>query len=452
MKMINILLIDDDINFLEVLKYTLEEEKYFVLTTNITSNIDELIKKNSINLIFLDIKMPQKNGFDILKEINQNFPEILVIMLTAYGEISLAVKAIKLGAWDFLTKSGDLDEIKIIAKKAVSHINLILENQNLKRKLYDNFNFEKIIGNSKEISDIKNIIKRVSNDDSNVLILGESGTGKELIAEAIHYNSNRKNCPFISVNLASIPDTLFESELFGHEKGSFTGAIDNRIGKFELANNGTIFLDEIGEIPYLVQSKLLYSVQNKLIQKIGGKNQLKLNFRIISATNKDLEIAIKEKEFREDLYYRLNVIPIKIPPLRERRDDIPLLIEHFLEKFDKDISFISDELFNYLINYNWPGNIRELENFINRIAIISKNQNLATLEDLPEYVKNNQIKKVNIDNFDFPEEGIDINEFEKKLIILALEKSNNNQTKAAKLLSISRQTLLYRASKYKIEL
>ncbi|MGA2959841.1 MAG: sigma-54 dependent transcriptional regulator, partial [Thermodesulfobacteriota bacterium] len=369
-----ILVIDDSPEILTLFSEYLKAEGYEVDTSADGSAGIEMIEKKFYDLIVTDLKMPGVDGMKVLEFAMNRSPDSLCIILTGYGTVKNAVEAIKLGAFDYLTKPVKMDEILVTLKRALEYRNLKMENINLKNQLKKKYKFENIIGDHEGVQKVFEIVEKVADTDSTILILGESGTGKELIAKAIHYNSYRRERPFIPVNCAAIPSELLESELFGHEKGAFTNAIRTRIGRFELASGGTVFLDEIGDMNPLLQSKLLRVLQERQFERIGGIKTIKTDIRVIAATHQDLKQAVQQKRFREDLYYRLNVIPVRIPPLRERRTDIPLLAHHFLDHFNrskkKKIKGITDEAMESLMNYDWPGNVRELENTIERVIIL----------------------------------------------------------------------------------
>lgn len=444
----NILVIDDSPEVLTQFANFLKEEGFEADTALDGQTGISKIEKKFYDLILTDLKMPGLDGMEVLKYVQENSPDSICIILTGYGTVKNAVEAIKLGAFDYLTKPIKLDEILITLKRALDYRNLRRENINLKSQLKKKYRFENIIGDSEKMQKIFEVIEKVADSDSTILILGESGTGKELIAKAIHYNSYRREHPFIPVNCAAIPSELLESELFGHEKGAFTNAIRTRIGRFELANGGTIFLDEIGDMSPMLQSKLLRILQDRQFERIGGVKTIKTDIRVIAATHQDLKLAVEQKRFREDLYYRLNVIPIHIPPLRERKSDIPLLAHHFLEHFNKTkkkkIKGFTKEAMDKLIQYNWPGNVRELENTIERVIILLDGD-FITPQDLPE-----KFQSLSRDNLSqeiiIPEEGISleeaVNEFEKRLILQALQKTGWVKNKAARLLNLNRTTLI----------
>ncbi|MCW7999907.1 hypothetical protein CFK35_18760, partial [Clostridium sp. cpc1] len=371
--MTKILLVDDEISFLNIYKKILKKNGYEVVTANNGLEALDIFKKQSFNLIISDMVMPKMDGLQLLKEVNKQ-GTVPMIILTGKGSIELAVKAIKEGAYTFLSKPVNIDEFLIEIEKCLNHQNLRDENQYLKEQILEGQN--EFLGETESIKDIKERINIVAKTDSTVLIRGESGTGKELVAELIHKNSLRKGKPFIKVNCAALSENVLESELFGHEKGAFTGALYERKGRFELANKGTIFLDEIGDISLDMQTKLLRVIQEKEFERVGSSKTIKTDFRLIAATNRNLEKEIEKGNFREDLYYRINVIPICVPPLRERKGDITLLFNYFIGKFSKemrkDISNISQKAKELLISYNWPGNVRELRNICERLVVFTQ--------------------------------------------------------------------------------
>ncbi|MFA5032960.1 MAG: sigma-54 dependent transcriptional regulator [bacterium] len=394
----------------------------------------ELLQREVFDIILMDMNLGTTDGITTMKEIHKINPEIIIIIITAYGNVENAVNAIKEGAYDYLTKPIDLTKLKLTIKRAMETKQLTQENKILKTEIGEKYGFDNIIGNSTAIQEVLNQVARVSKSSSTVLILGESGTGKELIAKAIHYSSLRTAYPFVPVACAALPDTLLEAELFGYEKGAFTGAQQERKGRFETADKGTLFLDEIGDIPLSTQVKLLRVLQEQEFEKLGSSKPIKVDVRVISATNQPLEQRIKEGTFREDLYYRLNVVPIIIPPLRERKEDISLLIEHFLKKYGakigKTIEGINNEAKEVLLRYNWPGNVRELENVIERAVVMTRN-NIIQPDDLPKTVFATGKAK---DNFS-------IEYMEKLHIEEVLKKTKWNLTKSAELLKIHRNTL-----------
>jgi Nif-specific regulatory protein len=435
----------------------LKNEGYDVEASTDGEKAISMIERKCYDIILTDLMMPNIDGMEVLKYATQHSRESICVILTGYGTIKNAVEAVKLGAFDYLTKPVKMDEILITLRRALEFRDLKRENQNLKNQLKKKYKFENIIGDSDKMHQIFETIEKVADTDSTILILGESGTGKELIAKAIHYNSYRREGPFIPVNCAAIPSELLESELFGHEKGAFTNAIRTRIGRFELANGGAVFLDEIGDMSPNLQSKLLRVLQERQFERIGGVKTVKIDIRIIAATHQDLKVAVEQGKFRQDLYYRLNVIPIPVPPLRERKSDIPLLVHHFLNHFNRSkkrkILGITNEALNRFMEYYWPGNVRELENIIERIVILTNNDRI-TVQDLPE-----KIQTLSGDEhappFEIPEEGISLdnalNEFEKKLILQALNKTGWIKNKAAQLLNLNRTTLIEKIKRQNLQ-
>lgn len=449
-----ILIIEDDEPQLKSLKGFLENLGFDVIAT--TSSVDgiRIAGEQMIDLVITDYKMPIKNGMEVLKEIKNINPEIAVIIITAYGNIETAVQAIKEGAFDFITKPIMLDDLEITINKAFERKRLISENKELREKLYEKYRFEGIIYQSPEMEEVINIAGRSADSKASILIFGESGTGKELIAKTIHYASPRRDRPFIVVNCAALNENLLESELFGHEKGAFTGADRQRKGRFEQADGGTIFLDEVGDIPLATQVKLLRVLQERKFERVGGNQTIEVDVRVISATNRDLEKMVNEGTFRLDLYYRLNVISIKIPPLRERRSDILPLVNYFVKKFssenNKQIEGISKEALDILLKYDYPGNVRELENIIQRSVVLARDKILTT-DDMPIYIKSikseselNIVKgKISLDDA--------VEELERRLISEALRLNNGNQTKSAEYLGISERNLRYKLKKYNMK-
>jgi DNA-binding NtrC family response regulator len=410
------------------------------------------IKEHSPDVILLDIILPDLDGLKVLERIKQNEPDIVVIMITATNTAKTAVEAMKLGAYHYVTKPFDNDELRLIISRSLSEKALKQELIFRREEMDKSFDFGNILGKSKGMKDIFKMVKQIADSKSTVLIMGESGTGKELISRAIHYNSNRKNYPFVTINCAAIPETLIESELFGHEKGAFTNAIEKKLGRFEVAHQGTLFLDEIGELSLTTQAKILRFLEEKEFNRVGGSKTIKVDVRLITATNKDLNQMIKKASFREDLYYRINVVPIVIPPLRERKEDIPILIDHFINKFsvenNKNVKGINKDALEFLMQYEWPGNVRELENLIERVIALTSNEYIPANE-LPYSFKNipkiNGLKESVLDgkvSFLQAEE-----EFEKEVILDALKRTNYIQSHAAEILGISRRILKYKMDK-----
>jgi len=439
-----ILVVDDEQNIRRMLVRVLSSEGY---TIKEAANGLEALKKlegENCSLVLLDLKMPGLNGIETLRKIKEYDPNLPVIMMSAYGSIAEAVEAMKLGALDYLIKPFDIEELKIIVKRAIKQYELKVENIYYREEEEKRFNFEEIIGKSNSINRVLEMIKNVASTPATVLITGESGTGKELIARAIHKNSLRKDGPFVVVNCAAFSLNLLESELFGHEKGAFTGAISRRIGRFEMADGGTIFLDEIGEMDLSIQTKLLRVLQEKEFERVGSSKTIKVDARILTATNKDLKREVKEGRFREDLFYRINVFNIDVPPLRERKEDIPLLVEHFINKYNKilnkRVKKVSAKAMDFLIDYNYPGNIRELENIIERSIIMAKDEIIDEnyfyfIEQERKFEKKGTLKDV-----------------EKELIIKYLIQNKGNRTKTAESLGISRRSLQNKIKEYQINL
>ena len=444
-----ILIADDDESLRRIIEYNLSNKGYRIFLADDGEEALNIFKSEDVDIVITDIKMEKVDGLELLEEIKRLKSNALVIMITAHGSIETAVKAMKLGAYDYITKPFNRDELQIIIEKAQNLQSLMSENIRLRQELADRFSLGNIIGASSKMKRIYDMVARVAKSDSTVLLQGESGTGKELIARAIHFNSSRAKKPFITVNCSAIPENLMESELFGHVKGAFTGAVKDKVGKFEAAEGGTIFLDEIGDIRKDLQVKLLRVLQEKSIDKVGSTQDINVDVRVIAATNILLETAIEEGKFREDLFYRISVIPILLPPLRERKDDIPLLVQHFMAKHGgKDCKMLS-EVLDILNRYDWPGNVRELENIIERAIVLKKEDNVINPEDIPDHIKIKQLRSQM--SLEIPDEGVKLEEVEKALIINALNKAGQNQTRAAELLNISRQTLIYRMQKYVIK-
>lgn len=438
-----ILIVDDEEIVRQSLLAWFKEDGYEVDTAENADAALRLFEKGKFSLILLDIKMPGMSGMDLLVKLKEYDPDAIIILITAYASVSSAVKALKSGAYDYITKPIDPDELSHIVEKALYQKNLENENVKLKESIDEISKPDNLIGENHQMKEIYSLINTVAQTDTTVLILGESGTGKELVAKAIHLNSKRKYFPLVTVNCGALPESLLESELFGHEKGAFTGAHYRRKGKFEMANGGTIFLDEIGTISNKVQVELLRVIETKQFTRVGGSETISSDFRVIAATNENLEELVKEGKFREDLYYRLNVFTIHIPPLRERIEDIPLLANYFLKKFttsmNKKISGISDEAMRFMLKYKWPGNVRELENAIERAVVVCRNDKIQ-LEDLPFKISNNSLYS--------EVEDKSLSEVEKRHISLVLKENNWNILKSAKDLKIDRVTLYNKIKKY----
>ncbi len=447
----SVLIVDDEVGTRESLKMILKND-YKVFLAKDAEEAFRQLGEHSPDLILLDIILPDIDGLKVLETIKQNEPELTVIMITATKTVKTAVEAMKLGAYDYITKPFDIDELRLMISRAFSTKALKEENKRLWMEIDKNFGFENIIGKSKVMKEIFKVVRQVADTKSTVLIMGESGTGKELIARAIHYHSNRKNYPFVTINCAAIPETLIESELFGHEKGAFTNAIEKKLGRFEMAHLGTLFLDEIGELSLTTQAKILRFLEERELNRVGGSKTIKVDVRLITATNKDLHQIIKKGEFREDLYYRINVVPVILPPLRERREDIPLLVDHFINKFNdennKKVKGMSKEALELMVNYEWPGNVRELENMIERTMALTYNEYIQSNElpfSLTNRSKTNGLKESVLTgrlSFSKAEE-----EFERGIILDALKRTNYIQSHAAEILGISRRILKYKMDK-----
>ena len=417
----------------------------------------EAFLENNFDLVITDLRMPNIDGMEFLKFIKENNRDVIVIIITGYGTISTAVMAMKMGAFDFIIRPIKDDLVKLSVSRAMSFAKLRDENISMKEDLRERLYFDKIIGNSDCMKKVFDTIDKVSTSDSTILITGESGTGKELVARAIHFKSDRRSQPLIPVNCGAIPEDLLESELFGHEKGAFTGAIRNRMGRFELAEGGTIFLDEIGDMSPSLQVKVLRAIQEKQFERIGGVKTINADVRIIAATNQNLEKAVEEKRFREDLFYRINVIPVNLPTLHERGSDILILANHFLTHFNKlkrkNVDRISPEAANYFMHYKWPGNVRELQNLIEMLVVMKEKGEICAA-DLPPKFRQGQAVIEKLPNIAITEEGINFNErvsqLEKDLLLKALKMSGGVKNRAAKLLNLNRTTLVEKLKRLNI--
>ena len=455
MSLPHILVVDDEKNYLVLLDALLSEEGYDVTVMQDPEMALMYLKESEVDVVITDFKMPGINGQELLERIKEIHPQMPVIIMTAYGSVDGAVEAMKCGAFDYINKPFSNDDLLLSVSKAVKIADAYRKNKLLVESMEENHSIKKIIGVSPAIKELHLLIKKVAVTNANVLITGESGTGKELVAKAIHYSSKRKDQPFVAINCTALNPGVLESELFGHEKGSFTGAIAQKRGKFELAHGGTIFLDEIGEFPLELQPKLLRVIQEHAFERVGGLKTLKSDFRVIAATNKDLKKEVEQGRFREDLYYRLNVVNIELPPLRERPEDIPLLAGHFLKKYsrenNKDIKGFTPEAMQLLTAYNWPGNVRQLENIIESAVVLTQSDMIG-VADLPAELKDEsrQFKSA----VDMLPDNINLSEslekIEAALIKRALVKSNFVQVKAAKMLGISKSLLQYKMKKYNI--
>ncbi len=444
-----LLIVDDERNTREVL------EKFLRIEYNVTLAEDgqvglNLLKRNDYDVVLTDMQMPGAGGLDILDAILKKENPFPCVVFTAYGSVEVAVNAMKIGAFDFVTKPVNFDQLEIVLKRAVESHLLKSENKELKRKLNKGFNSSSMIGNSARISDVYEMIAQIAPTKSTVLISGESGTGKELVAQALHQQSGRSG-KFVAVHCAALSDTLLESELFGHEKGAFTGALETRKGRFELADKGTLFLDEIGEIDLSTQVKLLRALESRSFERVGGVETIYTNTRVVAATNRDLKAMVDDGTFREDLFFRLDVINILVPPLRERQEDIPLLVKHFITEFaeenGKEIESITEDAISILCAYKWKGNIRELKNCIERMVVLSRDT-LLDVDNIPNHIRGTSKSTPRHDQF--TSSGFDLDNHEKIMIIRALEECNGNRTHAAEKLGISRRTLHRKLHTYNI--
>ncbi len=453
----NILIVDDDKLTLGFLKRALADDGFGVEGAENGEEAIAIVRDKDIDLVITDLQMPKIDGITLLRELKRISPKTISIVMTGFATVKTAVEAMKAGAFDYVSKPFQIDEMRLIVKRAFEYRQLRTENISLKSQLKKKYKFANIIGDHPLMQQVFRLIERVAGTNSMVLITGETGTGKELVARAIHYNSDRSDKLLIPVNCGAIPEALLESELFGYVKGAFTGATTNRIGRFGAAYSSTIFLDEVGEMSPSLQVKILRVLQSQEFEPVGSSKPTKVDVRVIAATNIDLEKAVKAKKFRQDLYYRLNVIPIHLPPLREKRTDIPLLINHFLEHFReekmRDIKPLDDSVMSALISHDWPGNVRELENLIERLVILSED-GMIHLTDLPRKVNKGTGVKIP-DAVVIPEEGLNFNEivgeFEDKLIMSALERSRGNKNMAARLLNLKRTTLVEKIKKKGLE-
>ncbi len=453
-----ILVVDDEESIREFLDIMLRKEGYEVTCVEDGQKAIDILKKKSFDLLISDLQMPNVTGIELLKHCRESYSDLLFMMITAFGTAESAVEAMKMGAYDYITKPFKIDEVRINIANALRSRNLEVENRVLRKELQKEYSFQNLVGNSEAMHKIFELIRKVSDSPTNVLVTGESGTGKEMVAKAIHYNSPLKDRPFVSVNCGAIPENLVESELFGHKKGSFTGAISDKEGLFEVADGGTLFLDEIGELPLNSQVRILRAIQEKTVRRVGGTEDIKVEVRIIAATNRDLEQMVQQGTFRQDLYYRLNVINIRTPALRERRDDIPLLAQHFLQKysdrFGKQIQTISKEAMDLLRKYDFPGNVRELENIIERTVALESGATVLP-ESLPQFVNTPTGRKmVSSDGIEITDEGIDLqkvlDQLEKELLVKAIHQANGVKKRAAKLLGITFRSMRYRVEKFSL--
>ncbi len=448
-----ILIVDDEKVQLEILEGFLVKQGYEATAAEDGQRALEKFKNGSFDLVLTDYRMPGMDGIQLLREVRRLQPEAVVVIMTAYGTVGTAVAAMKEGAYDYLTKPIDLDELLLLIQRVEREVGLDQENRELKEQLREKFKVDFIVSASRQMEEALNLVGRVSRSSATILILGESGTGKELIARAIHYSSPRADKPFVKVNCAALPENLLESELFGHEKGAFTGAVARRVGRFELADQGSIFLDEIGDLSPSLQMKLLRVLQEKEFERVGSNQTIRSDVRVIAATNRNLEEAIQKGTFREDLYYRLNVVTISLPPLRERKEDIPLLVEHFLKKYNrenkKNVASLSKEARDLLMRYDYPGNVREVENIVERAVVLCRGDTLTT-QDLPLNLREGKAEAALERDRGTQSLPDTLEEIERQLILKALERSGGVQTKAAEELGISERVLRYKMKKYSL--
>jgi DNA-binding NtrC family response regulator len=448
-----ILVVDDDDNLRWVTQTQLEDAGYEVATVADGAAALEEIERKRPAAVITDLKMPGMTGIELLRHIRASETDLPVIVITAFGTIQSAVEAVKSGASNYLTKPIDYEELCLVIERVLERQDLVEEVRTLRQNLDRKYGFENIIGHSNALLSVLDVAARAARANSTILVRGETGTGKELLARAIHVNSPRKDKPFVTINCGAIPRDLLESELFGHTKGSFTGAVAHKKGKIELADAGTLFLDEIGEMPMELQVKLLRLIQQGEIEKVGATESARVDVRIVAATHRNLPAMIEDGTFREDLFYRLSVIPIELPPLRERAEDIPDLVQHFFlrtkQRVGRPSAVLPERLLRFFQNYRWPGNVRELENVIERVVVLSREDEI-TVADLPEFLRQEHVS-VDALHLDLPPQGVSLEAVEKELILRALNKFNWNQTHAARYLDISRKALLYRMDKHGIK-
>jgi two-component system NtrC family response regulator len=452
-----ILIVDDEKNYLLVLSAVLEEEGYEVLTTASSQEALEILKASDVDLVLTDMKMPGLDGIELLEQIKNRDPELPVIMMTAHGTVDKAVEAMQKGAYSYILKPFDNERMTLYVQKAITTYKVVKENRRLRNAVESQYQFGNIIGKSKVMRDVFEIIQKVAPSNATVLIEGESGTGKELVAKSIHFNSPRRDSPFVAVNCSALAESLLESELFGHERGAFTGAVSSKKGRFELAHGGTLFLDEIGELSANLQVKLLRVLQEKAFERVGGVRSIAVDIRVIAATNKNLGLEMRAGRFREDLFYRLNVVHIGIPPLRERQEDIRLLVNHFLQKYAAErksavpVRGVAQEVDRLFYDYSWPGNVRELENMIERVMILCPNE-IITGDDLPRGFKSSLDNALHIDGIPANAKLYETLEMvEKTMIQRALKMADNVQSHAAAVLGIGKSGLNQKIKKHNLE-
>jgi two-component system NtrC family response regulator len=445
-----VLVVEDEENLRRVTQLKLQQAGYEATTAEDGTEALEILSRSPQDLVLTDLKMPGMSGIELLNNIKQTYPEIIVIVITAYGTIESAVEAMRMGAYDYIMKPVSAEALKLVISRALEHHQLQEEVRSLRSAIDRKYGFENIVGKAKNLLVTLDNAARAAQSDTTVLIRGETGTGKELLAKAIHFNSPRRDRPFVVINCGAIPKELLESELFGYVKGSFTGAFANKEGKIEMAHQGTLFLDEIGEMPWELQVKLLRLIQEREIEKVGARNPVKVDVRIIAATHRNLEAMVEDGDFREDLYYRLAVIPLNLPPLRERPEDIPELVALFFDRFKTRLNrphlTLPASLLPYFSLYRWPGNVRELENVVERLVVLAPRDKI-TVADLPEFLRRAQSPLEAIE-LSLPPDGISLEAVERELVLRALEKCGWNQTKAAAYLDISRKQLIHRMEKF----
>lgn len=448
-----ILLIDDDASLRRVLAHHLTEAGYQVLTAANGKEGLEVFTENQVEMVITDIQMPELNGLELMQRISVMSPDVVVLVITAHGSIETAVEAMKLGAYDYITKPFNREELLLTVAKGLEHTALVRENRSLKRFIESRFSLDNIIGNSNAMQRVFNLVEKVARTDLAILLTGESGTGKEIIAKAIHQHSARRDGPFVVINCGAIPEGLLESELFGHRKGAFTGAHANARGKLEAADKGTVLLDEIGELPLALQVKLLRVIEGGEFTRVGETETRRADVRFLAATNRDLAKMVEDGRFREDLYFRLKVVPVHLPPLRERLEDIPLLADYFLKEVSQRYGRVGlrfeKEVFRYFQTYAWPGNVRELKHTVERLAVITETDAIGT-RDLPENMTPTTGNAANV-LIQLPDDGIDLEEVEREILRQALEKHSGNQTRAAQYLNITRSALIYRMQKFGLQ-
>ncbi len=460
-----ILIVDDEKDMREFLEIMLRREGYDVRSSSDAAQALESCKEDHADLVITDLRMPGMNGVEFTRALKNLDSETIVMMVTAYASVETAIEAMKAGAYDYFTKPFNVDEIKLNIRKALKHRSLEKENRRLKQDLKTRYGYANLIGTSQKMKELYGLIKNIARTKTNVFVTGESGTGKELVARAIHFESDRSEAPFVAINCGAIPENLLESELFGHIKGAFTGAVANKAGLAEEADGGTLFLDEITELPLHLQVKLLRFIQERSFRRVGGTNDVTVDIRVIAASNREIEDEVKDGKFREDLFYRLNVIRIELPPLRERRDDIPLLARHFMDKYNKglgkEVADISPDALELLMDYEYSGNVRELENIIER-AVTLEATDMIQASSLPPAVTGHAGDRSAAfadyngagEKLAVPPEGVDlektVEEFEKAMIIDALKKTGGVKKKAAELLGLSFRSMRYKLSKYEI--